>query len=551
MGMRHETPPPNGADALARMIRLWSAAPAFHVPGEGILELLDALDQQDHPLVSCRHEAGAAVAAQAAGHVTGRPGICLVGRAPGALNTALALHTASTDGAPLILIVGQPPVAIAGREPFLANDFAQAFAPMAKWVGTCTSAAQLPELMTRAWGQAMTGRRGPVVLTVHEEVWSMPLDPGAVPQAPPAVAAPAPDMDALAGIARALAGAQRPLILAGGTGWSGESAALLRRFAEATGIPVATGYRRRDLMPGSHPLFAGELGIGMDPALAAGVAQADLLLVLGMRLGEINTFGGPAFEGYRLLQAPRPSQCLLHVHPDPGELNAVYRCDTALCAVPEQALAGLLAADLPQSPDSAWQQGLRQARRAFVTGRPCPGPVDLRAVCHALRAALPADTMFTVGAGAYAHWPQRYLAHEVFGTQLGPKSGAMGYGLPAAIGVQAAQPDRRVVALAGDGCFMMQAEELATAVLYRLPVIVIVINNSSYGAIAASQSRMFGRRSGVALAPVDFAAMATAMGASGIRVTATAQFGPALGRALAAEGPTLIEIITTEEALKP
>lgn len=542
----------DGAAALARLIRDWGHAAAFHVPGEGILELLDALELAGVPLVSCRHEAGAAVAAQALGHVTGQPGLCLVGRAPGALNTALALHTARTDAAPMILIVGQPSSRLAGREPFLGDDFARAFAPMAKWVGTCTEAARLPGLFARAWSCALEGQRGPVVLTIHEEVWRQTLPASALPIAAPVparVAAAPGDIDA---ILSALSGAQRPLILVGGTGWSAGDCASLVTLAERLGVPVATAYRRRCLMPASHPLFAGELGIGADPALIRRIAEADPVLVLGMRLGEINTFGASVFEGYRLFDVPVPAQRVLHVHPDAAELNAVHQTQVAVQAHPGEVLTQLLAqAGGGGSVDPDWPATLRAARLDFVTGRPCPGPLDLRAVFRTLRAALPADAMLTVGAGAYAHWPQRYFPHDHPLTQLGPKSGAMGYGLPAAIGVQVAQPHRRVVAVAGDGCLMMQGEELSTAVLYRLPIVVIVVNNSAYGAIAASQTRTFGRTTGTRLAPVDVAAWAGAMGALGLRVTGTDDFAPALERALAVGGPAVIELITGDEALKP
>jgi acetolactate synthase-1/2/3 large subunit len=541
-----------GAGALALMIRDWAGTPAFHVPGEGILELVDALESAGVRLVSCRHEAGAAVAAQAVGHVSGRPGIALAGRAPGALNAALALHTARTDGAPMILILGQPSRAFAGREPYLANtDFSQVFAPSAKWVGSCDSAARLVEVFSRAWVEATGGRRGPVVLALSEEVWHEEIALSSLPAVPPVTPRPQAPAEELDRLAAALAGARQPLMIVGGTGWQIEETRCLLHFAEESGIPVATAYRRRDLMPASHPLMVGELGIGMDPALARQVAGADCLLILGMRLGEINTFGADVFEGYRLIEAPVPRQAVHHVHPDPAELNAVYRTNTALLAHPGDVLAGLRARSPKPHDIGKWQQDLRSARNAFTTGRPCPGPLDLNTVFRTLRAALPRDAMLTVGAGAYAHWPQRYFAHEVFGTQLGPKSGAMGYGLPAAIGVQAAQPGRRVVAVAGDGCFLMQGEELATAALYRLPIVTVVVNNSLYGAIAAAQSRMFGRRSGTALAPISFSALAEAMGVKGWKVTATADFAPALEAALAEDGPSLIELVTGEEALKP
>jgi acetolactate synthase-1/2/3 large subunit len=541
-----------GAAALARLIRDWAPGPAFHVPGEGILELIDALETAGVPLVSCRHEAGAAVAAQAAGLVSGRPGICLVGRAPGALNTALALHTARTDAAPMILVVGQPSRTIAGREPYLSNgDFAAAFAASAKWSGSCDSAARLVEQFSRAWAEAMSGQRGPVVLALHEEVWTEAIPAAGLPPTPPCLPRPQAGAAEISAIGQALDAARRPLIIAGGTGWRPEEVASLTAYAEASGIPAATAYRRRDLMPAAHPLMVGELGIGMDPSLASRVAEADCILVLGMRLGEINTFGAAVFEGFRLLDAPVPAQAVLHVHPDPAELNAVYRTTAAVLAHPGDVVAALLARAPRRHPPGPWQADLRAARDAFTTGRPCPGPLDLRAVFATLRRNLPENAMLTVGAGAYAHWPQRYFPHTVFGTQLGPKSGAMGYALPAAIGVQATQPDRRVVAVAGDGCFMMQGEELATAALYNLPIITLVINNGLFGAIAASQSRMFGRRSGTALAPVDFTMLASAMGVASHKVTTTDEFAPALAAALAHPGPGLIELVTGEEALKP
>lgn len=545
----------NGADALAQMIASWGQSPVCHVPGEGVLEVLDALSATDRPLLSFRHEAGAALAAQAAGQVTGQPGICVVGRAPGALNTALALHTARTDGAPLILIVGQPSHRIAGREPFLANDFAQVFAPMAKWIGECTEAARLPELFTTAWARALEGLAGPVVLTISEEVWAETLPASALPAVPPRPARQGIAAADLSLLLEKLAQAKRPLILAGGTGWTAGSTAALAGFAARHGLPVATAYRRRDLMPAHHPCFVGEIGIGADPALTARVAEADLVLALGIHLGEINTFGARAFEGYTLLEAPQPSQRLIHVHPDPAELNAVYRADLALCAHPADLLAALTEDAAPLSPDPDWTPALRAARQAFTAGQPQrPGPVNLQQVFETLRDALPADAMLTVGAGAYAHWPQRYFAHEVFGTQLGPKSGAMGYGLPAALGVQATCPGRRVVAVAGDGCFMMQGEELATAAQAGLPVLVIVINNSLYGAIHATQGRQFGRTTGTELAAIDFADLARAQSVMGQRVEATEGFAPALAAALAemdAGRPALIEIITSKETLKP
>ena len=543
-------PMTDGAAVLAGLIAGWSQGPLFHLPGEGVLELLDALaGRMAGRMISCRHEAGAVFAAQAAGHATGQPGIAVVGRAPGAPNAMLALHTAWTDAAPMILIVGQATGRQSGREAYLGPDLGAALAGAAKWVGECSDAARLPEMMLRAWSTALSGRRGPVVLLVDEDVWHQRIAPPA-PLAAPVVPQAAVAPDDAARIAGLLAAAQRPLLIVGGTGWRAADRAAMVDFAEAQALPVLTSYRRRDLMPASSPSMAGELGIGADPAALAAVAEADLVIAAGIRLGEINTFGANVFAGYALMPLPDPGRVLVHIHPDMSELNRVWRADMAICARPGSLFSQLAPGEVPPER-RAWRDRLRAARLAFAEGRPGQGPLDLREVCRMLRADLPSDAMLTVGAGAYAHWPQRHVPHQDYGTQLGPKSGAMGYGLPAAIGVQAACPGRRVVAMAGDGCFLMTGEELATAVLHRLPVTVIVVNNARYGAIAASQQRQFGRMVGTDLAQVNFADYARSMGATGIRVTTTAEFAPALARAGQADGPVLIELITGPEALKP
>lgn len=541
-----------GAGLLAGLLARWQPGPVFHLPGEGALELIDALAGvlPAGRLIACRHEAGMAFMAQAAGQMLGLPGICVAGRAPGALNTALALHTAWTDGAPLILILGQASARQAGREAFLGPEFHQTFGPLAKWVGECQDAARLPELLMRAWAAALGGRPGPVVLVVAEDVWHQRV-PAPPPMDPPRVQAASVPPEAARGIGALLASAERPVLLAGGTLWPEAGRAALAAFAEAQALPVITGYRRRDLMPASSPAMAGELGIGADPALIAAVAEADLVIAAGLRLGEINTFAAGGFAGYGLLDAPQPGQRLVHIHPDASELNRVFRADPAIAADPASLVPLLDPAAPVPAARRAWAARLRAAREAFTTGAPGQGPLDLREVCRVLRAALPADAVLTVGAGAYAHWPQRYFPHERYGTQLGPKSGAMGYGLSAAIGVLAACPGRRAVAMAGDGCFLMHAEELATAVHHQLPVIALVVNNNAYGAIAATQQRQFGRTTGTGLAAVDFAALARALGADGYRVAATADFAPALEAALAANRPAVIDLITGPEALKP
>lgn len=540
--------PRTGARCLADIVSDWQLGPVFHVPGEGTLALLDTFGGLGLDLVSCRHEAGACFMAQAVGQVTGRPGVCVVARAPGALNTCLALHTAQTDAAPMIMIVGQASQGQAGREAFIGAEIEAVFAPICKWVGRVETAARLPEAMARAWRTAMSGRRGPVVLVVPEDVFAQESGSAGLP-VPVALRHDIAEAD-VDGIANLIDTAERPLLVVGGTGWPHDGLARLGAAAAAAGLPVATAYRRRDLVSADHPGYVGELGIGAGPAALRAVAEADTILVAGMKLGEINTFGGTAFEGYSLLSPPRPAQRLIHIHPDPSELDRVYRCDLAICAEP----AGVAHAVERLAPSGiwrGWRDGLRREHIAYVSTGTCPGPLDMRAFVDGLRRVLPEDAVLTVGAGAYALWPQRYFPHTQPGTQLGPKSGAMGYGLPAAVGVAAAVPGRRVVAMAGDGCFMMHGEELATAVLHALPVTVIVVNNASYGAIAASQQLAFGRHTGTTLAPVDFTAYARAMGVEAVRVTATAAIDAALERIAHATGPLLVELVTGPEALRP
>lgn len=544
-----------GADILAEIIGAWKRNPVFHVPGEGILEILDALAvrRPDVRLISCRHEAGMAFMSDATARFGDEPGLCLVGRAPGALNTCLAVHTAFSDSVPLVMLIGQAAMAHAEREAFLGiDDFQRTFAAMSKWVALVPEASRLPEFMSRAFHVALSGRRGPVVLVLPQDVLQQRVDVR-IPHAPPSPLRVAParaDLDRLQDLLRAAA---KPLLIIGGSGWTAQASADVESFADRQGLPVLTAYRRRDLVDNDCPAFTGELGIGMDPALARRVADADLLLVIGMRLGELNTFGANGFHGFSLIEAPEPRQRLIHVHADVGELNRVYRSDLAINATPPETMSALAALPKAISADSwrDWQQAARSEREAFTSGGACPGPLDLKTVFRQLRDRLPDDAILTSGAGAYALWPQRYVAHRRFGTQVAPKSGAMGYGLPAAIGLKLCNPGRTVVAIAGDGCLLMHGEELATAVHYRVRIIILVINNNAYGAIRLSQQRMFGRTEGTDLHSPDFAAYAQAFGAYGERVAVTADFAPALERALSVDGPALIELRTTIDAIKP
>jgi acetolactate synthase-1/2/3 large subunit len=350
------------------------------------------------------------------------------------------------------------------------------------------------------------------------------------------------------------AGARRPLLMVGGSGWTAAGLQALNGFLQRSGWPAACAYRRADLIDHDDAHFVGELGIGIDPALAAAVAEADLVVALNMRLGEINTFGAGGFGGFKLLDAPRPAQKLVHVHADLGELQRSYQADLAIPSAPGEFLAALQGLALP-TIDADWRPRLRAARLLFTGSGQCPGPVDLRQAMQVLRAALPPHSPVCVGAGAYAVWLHRYFPLHQPGTLLGPKSGAMGYGLAAAVGASRARPGVPVVALAGDGCLQMHGEELATAVQYALPIVLVVVNNAAYAAIEGAQQRLFGRATGTRLQRIDFAAWARSQGAAGEAVQHTEGFAPALARALAraaeGRGPSLIELVVPDALGKP
>jgi acetolactate synthase I/II/III large subunit len=566
----------SGAELVADMLAHWRVPAVTFIPGEGILELVDALAVRAPSirLASFRHEAGMAYAAQAIGQLAEQPGICLAARAPGALNTTLAVHTAYTDSAPLIMIVGQAGDESSGREAMLnADDFQRVFGPLTKWVGVIDAPHRVGEMLTRAWHVAMSGRRGPVVLVMPENVATGRLDAAravsgtsALP-ALPVLPRPAVGASDLATLREWIATAERPVLLAGGTGWQPEALRMLTELARRHAIPLATTYRRRDLVDHDDDGFIGEIGLGVDPTLARRIDNADLLIVLNGRLGELNTVGAGSFKGFTLLD---PARCgepdaprLVHLHPDADELNTVYRAQLALQAEPNGFVQAWAQACEPSHADAwiapavrdvraAWRRDARLERLRFIDSGRCEGPLDLRAVYATLDATLAPDALVTSGAGAYAMWPQRYLKHRRPGTQLGPKSGAMGYGLAAAIGASLVLPGtRQIVAIAGDGCLMMHAEEIETAVRLDAPVLLIVVNNRSYGAIEGAQRRLFGRATGTALGAIDFAAWARAFGAWGVTVEATADFAPAFNEALQRQGVRVIELRVPSSVGKP
>jgi len=553
----------SGASIVADTLLQFGVPVVTFIPGEGILELIDelAVRAPSVRLASFRHEAGMAYAAQAIGQLSGQPGVCLAARAPGALNTALAIHTAYTDSAPLVMVVGQAGMSVCEREAMLGVDhFHQVFGPLTKWVGLIDSAARIPEMFARAWHIAMSGRRGPVVLVLPEDVSCEQVEVADLQR--PSPVSPAPSLADIARFTAMLAAASQPMLIVGGTGWEHASLRTLTDLARRHGVPVATTYRRRDLIDHDDVGFIGEIGLGIDKALAARIAQADLIVMLNGRLGELNTVGAGAFSGFTLWTPPQQPGQLVHVHPDAAEMNSAYRADLAVQAEPNAFVAAWAASVVDDAADDAqaqkrresrtqWTQAARAERLAFIAGGECPGPLDLRSVYATLDAALDANALVTSGAGAYAVWPQRYVRHHRPGTQLGPKSGAMGYGLAAAIGAGLLDPARRIVAVAGDGCFMMHSEELETAVRLGLTLLVIVVNNCSYGAIDNAQRRQFGRSTGTALGAIDFASLARSFCAHGETVTSTDAFAPALERALALTGVSLLELRVSPAVTKP
>ena len=511
----------------------------FTVPGESFLAVLDALhDTPAIDLIVCRQEGGAAFMACADGKLTGRPGIAFVTRGPGATNASIGVHVAFQDSLPMILFVGDVARGDRDREAFQEVDFGQMFGPLAKKVLRIDRAERIPEYVARAYATALSGRPGPVVVVLPED---MLLDEAEAVDRP-GVKRPIqrPSSADMAALQQLLANARAPLAIIGGADWDAEAAAAFARWAERAGVPVTAGFRRQDSIPNSSPAWAGNLGYGPNPKLAARVKSADLLLVAGPRLGEATT------DGYRLVTPDHPNQTLVHVHPDPTELNSVYRADLAICAG-MAAFADALPA-LERDATLAHAEWLD-----WSTPKPRVGTrLDLGQCVLAMREAMPADTIICNGAGNFSAWWHRYWRYEGYGTQLAPTAGAMGYGVPAAVAAALRRPAQKVVAVAGDGDFLMNGQELATAVMYGLDLLVIVVDNGNYGTIRMHQEREYpGRVSGTGLANPDFAALARAYGGWAETVEETAQFAPALARALAQPGLKLLHLRTDIEQISP
>ncbi len=531
-----------GGQLLVAQLRRLGADTIFTVPGESFLAVLDALhDQPAIRLIVCRHEGGAANMAEAYGKLTGRPGLCLVTRGPGATHASVGVHTARHDSTPMILLVGQVARAHRGREAFQEVELTEMFDPLAKATAEVDSASSVPREIARAHAIAMTPRCGPVVLSLPEDMLAEHADAllldGTLPQEP----LPADEAVELA--AAMLAAAERPVIMLGGSRWSGEAGISLSGWAESSGIPIVTAFRRQDYIDNTAPAFVGYAGIGADPKLGERVAQADVLLALGTRLADAST------GSYTLVRAPVPAQRLIHVYPDALELGRVFEAEVPVVAGAEPFAEALVRHGI-LSRKGTWASTLRLEYEALLTPRDTPGSLDLGRVVAHLRETLPPEAILTNGAGNFSGWAHRYYQFRRHGTQLAPTSGAMGYAVPAAVAAKLVRPDAPVIAFAGDGDFMMSANELATARQYGTPFVVLVINNGMFGTIRMHQERAYpGRVIGTELQNPDFARLAQSFGAYGELVEHTDDFPGAFERARAAGVPAVLDLRVDPEAL--
>lgn len=531
--MRH------GGRILADHLAAYGVTRVFSVPGESFLAALDGLYDHGIQNVVCRHEGAAAMMAEATGKLTGRPGVAFVTRGPGATNAAAGVHIAMQDSTPMVLFVGQIARGHRDREAFQEVNYRAVFGTLAKWVAEVDQTERLGEYISRAFHVAMAGRPGPVVLALPEDMLSAVAEVTDIPVPGPVVSAVDPGT-----VAGALRGAARPLVVVGGSVWSDRAAADLAAFAAAWDLPVAVSFRRQDRLDNDHPCYVGDLGVGMNPALAKRLGAADVVLALGTRLGDIAT------GGYEVLDPTRPGPQIIHVYPDPDEIGRVFRPDPGIVADPRAVVAALAALTPPLAPWAAWRAEARAEYEAWQRPMETPGAVKLEAVVGWLAAHLPPDAIVTNGAGNYAAFLHRYHRFRRFGTQVAPTSGSMGYGFPAAIAAKLLHPGRVVVCMAGDGCFQMTLNEMSTAVQHGAAVIVIVANNGRYGTIRMHQEREYpGRVSGTDLANPDFAALARAYGGHGEVVTDQAAFPDAFARAQASGLPAVIELKLDPEML--
>ncbi len=533
-----------GGEALVEALEIHGADHAFCVPGESYLAVLDALygARASIRLITCRQEGGAANMAEAYGKLTGKPGICFVTRGPGATNASIGVHTAFQDSTPMILFIGQADQSMLDREAFQEVDFRAMFAPLAKWSAEIRDPNRIPEYVARAFHTAVSGRPGPVVLSLPEDVL---FGECSVPATKPYVKSePSPsraDMEKFAGL---LARAKSPLLMLGGPGWNAQAIEDARTFAQNFDLPVCTSFRAKDRFDNTHKNYCGDMGIGADPKLVKRLKESDLLIVVGARLGEMTT------DGYTRIEAGRT---LVHVHPGADELNRVYQADLPILS----GVAPFLreAAGLNAPRNIAWRESTEAARANFEAwAKPvdAPGAVNPSDIFAWLNKHLPADAILANGAGNYAGWLHRFYLYRGYPTLIGPTSGAMGYGVPASVAAKLLHPERTVVSCAGDGCFLMNGQELATAVQYEAAIIVLVFDNGIYGTIRMHQEREYpGHVIGTDLKNPDFVALARSYGALGFHVKRTDDFAQAFHEAQTSKKPALIHITLDPEAISP
>ncbi|MES1157108.1 MAG: thiamine pyrophosphate-dependent enzyme [Alphaproteobacteria bacterium] len=533
----------SGARALVEVLLAQGVERVFCVPGESFLPVLDALyDVRDQiETVVCRHEAAATNAAEATGKLTGRPGIAFVTRGPGATHGSVGVHTAKQDSSPMILFIGQISTEDREREAFQEIDYRAFFGPITKWATEIDDADRVPELVERAFHVAMQGRMGPVAMALPEDMLAAETDAqcnGRVERARQGL-----DSRTLGVIGARLAQAERPLMILGGSGWDENAVETMLHFAAQWQLPVALSFRRKHLLDNDAPCYIGDLGLGPNPKLVARVKQADLLLVIGARLGENPT------QGYTLLSRADGGR-LIHIHPDPEEIGRVWPCYGAVADPCETASALFSLPIMRTWPE--WCSSARAEYEAYAAPLDVKAPVNLSKIYAHMAEVLPANAIIANDAGNFAIWLHRFYKHRQFNTQLGPTSGAMGYAIPAAIAAQAHDRQREVFAVLGDGCFMMEGNELATCVRHKLDIKILVIDNGSFGTIRMHQERHFpGRVHATDLSNPDFVAYARAFGVWGKAVERTEDFAAALAEARAHDGPALLHIKTDVENIAP
>lgn len=537
----------SGGHILADQLAILGAEKVFCVPGESYLGLLDGLyDHRDQiDVITCRHESGASNMADAYGKLTGKPGICAVTRGPGATNASNGVHTAFQDSTPMIVLIGQVATDMMDREAFQEIDNRRMFGEMAKWVAQIDDIDRIPEYISRAWHVALSGRPGPVVLALPENVLSATAD---VRDARPAqIGRSAPEPSSMEKLGEMLGEAEAPLLVVGGPDWSADAARMAAKVAEMFDLPVATTFRCQDYFDNGHPNYAGMIGIAPLPSLVRKLREeVDLLITIGSRFGEMTT------QGYTLIDSPVPQMRFVHVHPGPEQLGHVYAPDLSVVSSPENFLRAMLNMPAPASNWPNWTAAFNDDYRAYLEPTEVPGALNMGRVIRHVSETLPDDTIYTNGAGNYSVWLHRFHQHRAYRSQLAPTSGSMGYSVPAAIAAKLEHPDRTVVSVAGDGCFMMTSQEMATARQNGLAIIYMVVNNGMYGTIRMHQERSHpGRVISTQLTNPDFVAYAGSFGIPGEVVTSDNQIADALARAAASPEGYLIELQVDPEALTP